>query len=61
VDVARQRFAGAVEVIVADNVSTDEHGDWHYFRLMFYDGPLFYIGGRNMRGFLDRYWYGPNR
>ncbi len=38
----------------------DEHGEWHYFPLMFGAG-LALLRGKNITEFEDRYWYKPRR
>lgn len=78
VDTARQAYRGGpaqVEVIIADNASTDatariarERGcrmaaveKWHYLTRMPRVGVGLLLGRDAGRAFADRYWYRPNR
>ncbi len=45
---------------IASTRKFDEYGDWHYFRF-FYEGPKFFLGSRTLKGFVNDYWYKPNR
>jgi glycosyltransferase involved in cell wall biosynthesis len=45
---------------IASTRKFDEHGDWHYFRLMWY-GLAHGLRLGNMNEFADRYWYKPDR
>jgi hypothetical protein len=38
----------------------DDHGDWHYFGLL-WQGLTHPFGGGRMDEVADRYWYKPNR
>ena len=46
--------------VVASTRKFDEHGDWHYFRFVT-AAPTFFLGGRKLTAFWDRYWYRPDR
>ena len=46
--------------VVASTRKFDQHGDWHYFRFVT-AAPRFFLGGRKLTGFWDRYWYRPDR
>ena len=45
---------------IASTRKFDEHGDWHYFGLM-WRGLTHYLGVGNMDELTERYWYKPNR
>lgn len=47
--------------VIASTRKFDEHGDWHYFGFLLRAPALFLSGGKNVDGFLDRYWYKPRR
>ena len=46
--------------VVASTRKFDEHGDWHYFRFVM-AAPRFFMEGRKLPAFWDRYWYRPDR
>jgi glycosyltransferase involved in cell wall biosynthesis len=45
---------------IASTRKFDEHGDWHYFGLM-WRGLTHYLGLGNMDELTERYWYNPKR
>jgi cellulose synthase/poly-beta-1,6-N-acetylglucosamine synthase-like glycosyltransferase len=67
VDAARDRYhrgGHRIEVVVADNASMrkfDQHGDWHYFPLIFRLLPLMFGSPSATNDLVQRYWYGDGR
>ena len=45
---------------IASTRKFDDHGDWHYFGLIWH-GFTHYFGSGTMDAVADRYWYKPNR
>ena len=45
---------------VASTRKFDDHGDWHYFGLLWH-GIAHYFGAGSMDDVADRYWYKPSR
>ncbi len=39
----------------------DEHGDWHYFRLLWRAGSSMLFKRNGVEEIVNRYWYNPNR
>ena len=55
-----QRLARATRAkAVASTRKFDDHGDWHFFAVVF--NGVRYLVSRDLSAFAERYWYKPKR
>lgn len=58
----RQRLIRATSIRgMASTRKFDEHGEWHYFRLLWQVGSSMLFKRKDAEEIVNRYWYKPNR